>query len=136
VTALASGVQRAFEAELLALVPSHPAGEIPPPGSEQRAHEGAAGASATELSSSKADSLLSLAMALREKLGTLLGDRLDMAYFRLLAAALSDGADDESLASGGMHELLGDATQEALPLLLKLIFVETRTRAAQVPPRF
>ena len=99
-SALTNGAQRAFEGELAGLAHL---------GVEQRAES---------------------VTALREQLASLTGRReggsggFDEAYLRLLAAALADGEEDEALMSGELRTLLGERYLDALPLVLKLIYLE------------
>lgn len=138
--AMVTGAQRAFEAELAALAAAatervRNAGS--PEGASAPASNGAH-VSTTELVTdpdvSAAPNYLpnvsdastcAISRQLRGELSGLLGDRLDAAYTRLLGAALGDGEDDDVLASGELRELLGERCLEIMPLLLKLIFVET-----------
>ena len=88
VSALVSGVERAFEAELTG-------------------------------------GLLDTSDALRTRLTKALGaSRFEVARAALLAAALSDGDEDDRLANGGVRQLLGERCAEFLPLILKLIYIE------------
>ena len=87
-SALTSGVERAFEAELTG-------------------------------------GLLDTSDALRTRLTATLGvSRFEVARAALLAAAMSDGDEDDRLANGGVQQLLGERYAETLPLMLKLIFIE------------
>lgn len=107
--ALTSGAQRAFESELAALVPLN----VPSP----------------DDASSAADTLSPGADELREQLSTSLGrDAFASAHARLVAVARSDGSEDDALAGGEIQTMLGEHFREALPLMLKLIFLEERTR--------
>ena len=141
--ALESGVQRAFEAELAALVSTVTSSSCGKSGGAAASaaaddHLGRTGGSGSEsdsLTTSKAGSLLTVATSLREQLLVMLGDRLEVAYFRLMSVAMGDGEEDEALVSGEVRELLGERRLEVLPLLLKLIFVETRTKAALLVAR-
>ena len=99
-SALTNGAQRAFEGELAGLA---------------------------RLSVEQRDEWVT---ALREQLGNLTGGSeggsggFDEAYLRLLAAALADGEEDEALMSGELKTLLGERYLDALPLVLKLIYLE------------
>ena len=62
------------------------------------------------------------------------GVGFDEAYLRLLAAALADGDEDEALMSGELSKLLGERYIDALPLVLKLIYLEIHSWDQTVAP--
>lgn len=113
--ALTSGAQTAFEAELAALARA----------SRSRQQEAEASTAATSGSASAP----SVAELREQLMRSLSGGAFEAAHARLQQAALGDGQDDDTLASGEVQRLLGPRHRETLPDLLKLIFLEERIRA-------
>lgn len=117
-TALAAGVERAFEAELIggceassSLLGGTCGGES---GGGGWVSGGGGGA----------DSQTS-AIVLRDQLLALLGQHaFEAAHARLLAAAYGDESEDDALAGGEVQSLLGTHYKETLPQMLRLIFIE------------
>ena len=73
---------------------------------------------------------LHTAEALRTQLVASVGQAVfDTAHTRLREACLfGDGDDDDAIANGGAQQLLGERYREALPLMLKLIYLEATTQ--------
>ena len=141
-SALVSGVERAFAAELLLqtgeaaggaagaadALPVKATGTAGGVGSVDGACAGGAHAAGSE---GAGDEPMT-AEALRRQLTSLLGvAAFKAAHSRLVDVAASDGADDDDLANGEVQRLLGEHCLEALPLMLKLIYVETRTQQSR-----
>ena len=70
------------------------------------------------------------AEALRTHLVASVGQpAFDAAHTTLREACLSgDGDADDAIANGGAQQLLGERYREALPLMLKLIYLEATTQ--------
>ena len=119
--ALTSGAQRAFEAELVAIAEHAPA-------LVEGTLSGAVAVPAN--TTGRPPEPPPTAALLRQRLTTSLGTaRFEAAHDRLAHAAEGDGSDDDVLAAGEVQTLLGERYRELLPQLLKLIYIEARTRA-------
>ena len=132
--ALASGIERTFMAELAGLVRGVGDGKPPPAAAAGGAVEsGASGAlvgGGALVLNAQADAPLVTADVLRARLTASLGaERFGLAKAALTDAARGDGDGDDALAGGGVQQLFGEGLyEEALPLMLKLIYLEEWSR--------